>query len=936
LSARAFTFGRFRLLPEERTLLEAGRPVRISSRALDLLTVLVDHAGELVGKDELLAHAWPNTRVEENNLRVHIGTLRKVLGESSAGVSYVATVPGRGYSFVAHVQRESVQPLLAAVAPSMNADPLPAPLTRMIGRAETLVLLLSRIRKQRLVTIVGPGGMGKTTIALAVAERLSRSLEHHARFVDLSPLGDPQLLPSALASVLGIPSRSENPLSGLLAFLRDKRMLIVLDSCEHLVEAAATMVEALLKGARGVRLLATSREPLGAEGEWVERLAPLGIPESQAGLTAALALAFPAIQLFTERAAAGIEGFKLSDEDVPAAVEICQKLDGIPLAIELAAARVGLFGIPRLAARLNDRLDVLTRGRRTALPRHKTLRATLDWSYGILSGDEQVVLKRLAVFCGEFTLDSATAVASSADAAGADVPELVATLVAKSLVVASLREGVAWYRLLDTTRAYAREKLLESADFHTVTRLHAETLCKSLQALRAAPGTAVAAELTSTYKRMVDDVRAALRWCFSSDGDSEIGVTLTAAAASLFMRLSLLDEYRGHVERILNDSTLAATADRFAQMSLNLALGHLLLHMAKADPQLSRTFGRALEIAEQLGLAAHRAQALAGAWLGSTRCADYPKALEFAARFRRDADDTNGLINDLVYSRMMSLPLHYMGEFGAARHFVERALEHPLRRAQAAHDYLFYIDLEVVMYATLARNCWLQGFPDQASEAARHGLERAVSIHNATGICYSLVIAACPVAIWRGDLAEAHRLTSLLLEYSSQYSLDSWRSWAPFFERVLLSRSARSHEPFEAATFDTAALDTMQIDAIATLREGSVPAEALARVESGHVGWNAAEILRASGEQIRNDRGPEAVRSAEAAFQRSLDIARRQGAFSWQLRTATSLARLWRDQHRTREARELLADVHGRFTEGFQTADYARASALLRELSAPP
>jgi predicted ATPase/DNA-binding winged helix-turn-helix (wHTH) protein len=931
LSAGAFTFGHFRLLPEERRLLEAGRPVRIGSRALDILAVLVEHAGELVSKDQLIAHAWPNTRVEENNLRVHVGALRKLLGESPAGVSYVATIPGRGYSFVAPVQRESREPLLATIASSTTTHPLPALLIRMIGRAETLVKLLSRMRKQRLVTIVGPGGMGKTTVALAMAERLSRSLEHRACFVDLSPLADPQLLPSALASVLGIASRSENPLISLLAFLRDKRMLIVLDSCEHLVEAAAAMVEALLKGAPGVQILATSREPLGVEGEWVERLAPLGIPDSPADLSAAQALAFPAIQLFAERAAAGIEGFELSDEDVPAAVEICQKLDGIPLAIELAAARVELFGIPGLAARLKDRLAVLTRGRRTAPPRHKTLRATLDWSCGILSADERLVMRRLAIFCGEFTLDSATAVASSAEVASADVPELVATLVAKSLVVVSLRDGVACYRLLDTTRAYAREKLLESTDRHTVAKLHADTLCKFLLELRASPGSAVAAELTSTYKRLVDDVRAALRWCFSSDGDGEIGVSLTAAAASLFIRLSLLDEYRSYVERVLNDSALMARADAIAQMSLNLALGHLLLHMATTHSEMTRTFGKTLEIAEQVGLAAPRAEALAGAWLGSMRRADYPKALEFAERFQRDTAMT-GQMDELVYCRMMAHTLTYVGDFDSSQHFVERALKHPLRRTPAAHDHVFYVDLEVVMYATRARNCWLQGFADQASDAARRSLERAVSVNNATGICYSLVIAACPVAIWRGDLPEAGQLTSMLLEYSRQYSLDSWGTWVPFFERALLSRSARSHEPFEPTTFHSTALG--QIDEIATLREGSVPPEALARVESGHVGWNAAEILRVTGEQVRKYRGPEAVTSAEAAYLRSLDIARRQAALSWELRTATSLACLWRDQHRTREARDLLADVHGRFTEGFQTADYARSGALLHELSA--
>jgi predicted ATPase/DNA-binding winged helix-turn-helix (wHTH) protein len=929
LSARAFSFGEFRLLPEERTLLEAGRPVRISSRALDILTALVEHAGELVSKNQLIAQAWPNAQVEENNLRVHIGALRKLLGENSAGVSTIATVPGRGYSFVAPVERESVQPLLAAVS---VANPLPAPLTRMIGRAETLVMFLSRMRKQRLVTITGPGGMGKTTVALAMAERLSKSFEHRASFVDLSPLADPRLLPSALASVLGIPSRAENPLLGLLAFLRDRRMLIVLDSCEHLVEAAATMVESLLKGAPGVRVLATSREPLGVEGEWVERLAPLGIPESLGNLSAAQALAFPAIQLFAERAAAGIDGFELTDEEVPAAVEICQKLDGIPLAIELAAARVGLFGIPGLAMRLNDRLAVLTQGRRTASPRHKTLRATLDWSYGILSPQEQVVLTRLALFCGEFTLGSATAVATSAAVTSADVPEVIATLVAKSLVVASLRDGVAWYRLLDTTRAYARAKLLESTDFHTTAKLHAETLCKSLQALRASPGTAAAAELTSIYKQMVDDVRAALRWCFSPDGDIEIGVKLTTAAASLFMRLSLLDEYRGHVERVVKDSALMARADGFTHMRLYLALGHLLLHMATIDSQLTSTFGRALQIAEQEGPASARAEALVGAWLGSTRCADYPKAIEFAERFRRDAA-TAGQMDELVYSRMMAIPLHYMGDFGAARHFIEHGLSQLLGKARAAYDYFFYIDLELVMYATLARNCWLQGFPDQAHDAAKRSLERAISINSATGICYSLVIAACPVAIWRGDLPEARRLTSMLLEQSRQYSLGSWGSWVPFFERILLSRSARSPEPFETAPFDTAAPDTIQIDAIATLREGILPPEALARVESGRIGWNAAEILRVSGEQARKDRGPQAAQSAEAAYLRSLDIARRQGALSWELRTATSLAGLWRTQNRGQEARELLADVHGRFTEGFQTADYARADAVLLELS---
>jgi hypothetical protein len=204
-------------------------------------------------------------------------------------------------------------------------------------------------------------------------------------------------------------------------------------------------------------------------------------------------------------------------------------------------------------------------------------------------------------------------------------------------------------------------------------------------------------------------------------------VRLTGAAAPLFLRLSLVDEYRGHVARVMKDSALMATADRLAQMNLHLAQGHILLHMQTTDSRLTSTFGRALDIAEQVGLAAPRAEALVGAWIASTRSADYLKALEFAERFRRDAA-MSGQIDELVHSRMMAVPLHCVGEFSTARHFVERALGHQLRRAQAAHDHLFYVDLEASMYAILARTLWLQGFPDQAGDAARRSLERAVSI----------------------------------------------------------------------------------------------------------------------------------------------------------------------------------------------------------------
>jgi predicted ATPase/DNA-binding winged helix-turn-helix (wHTH) protein len=921
LAAVAFTFGPFRLLPEERVLLENGKAVRLGGRALDILTALVVRSGTLISKQELISYAWPRARVEEANLRVHIGALRNALGENRAGVRYIATVAGRGYCFVAPVHCEDA-PAVAALPPGLSSATLPVPITRMIGRDDVVVSLLSQMRTRRFVTIVGPGGMGKTRIAVAVAARFSASLQQQAQFVDFSRLSDPQLLPSSLASVLGVTSSSEEPFRGVVDYLRDKQMLILIDSCEHVVDAAAILVEVVLKAGPGIQVLATSREPLRAEGEYVRRLAPLRMPSTPANLTATQALAFPAIELFAERASMSFEDFELTDADVPAAVATCTKLDGLPLAIELAAGRIGPFGIRELAKRLDDRFSLLAQGRRTALPRHKTLRATLDWSYGILAQREQAILRRVAVFCGEFTMDSAQAVAASEGIGSGDVLDGVTSLIAKSLISVVLRVAFTTYRLLETTRAYAHEKLLESDEILRIRRLHAEDCSRTMREVEAASRSATLAERVTFYRRRIDDVRTALEWAYSRDGDSGFGVTLTATCAPMFLRLSLLDEYRGHVEQALRNSAAMPTSDASVMRHLNLALGHLLLHMEKDAAQMHAAFGRAFKITDETNVQEQDSRALAGIWLGTLFSGDYPAALALAQRVQRDAGDAA----DLVHGRMMALSLHYMGEFREASRFIERILQHPLRSAPLEHDKVFFIDLEVATYTVSARNAWIEGYPDRASDMARHGVERALSIDNAVGICYALGIGALPVAVWRGDLPEARRLATMLLEYAGKYGLRFWQSWARLHQRAALS--------LEEVRPEAAALTAIQIDAIATLREDIVPAEALTRVESGRVGWSAAEILRVAGEAIRRDGADDSAQVAEAIVHRSLDLARRQSALSWELRTATSLARLWKDQHRVGAACELLSAVRDRFGEGFQTRDFLKADRLLHDLRA--
>jgi predicted ATPase/DNA-binding winged helix-turn-helix (wHTH) protein len=615
MDEETFAFGSFHLIPAQRMLFEDGRPLRLGSRALDILVTLVERAGETIHKDQLIARTWPDTVVDEGALRTHVAALRKTLGDGRAGNRYIANNSGRGYSFVAPVTRE--QGRAAATAPPDRAavrGNLPAPLTSIVGRDDIIAALAAQLGRRRFLTIVGPGGIGKTTVALAVAEKVSASYEDGVWLVELASLPDPDLVASALGTVLGISLPGINPISGLAGWLRDKHALIVLDSCEHVIGAVAAIAEAILKAAVRVSILATSREPLRAEGEWRHRLSSLELPPRSDDLTPDGALQYSAVQLFNERALAITDGFVLGDGEVVPVLEICHRLDGMPLALELAAARVDVFGVKGLAARLDDRFAVLTSGRRTALPRHQTLRAAMDWSYEVLPETEQIILRHLAVFQGDFAIDAAAAVATDDRIGTGDVFEGIANLAAKSLISTDISSDLTYHRLLDTTRAYALEKLSESGEIARVRALHAEYCRDLFEHAETEWETRPTAEWLAEYGRQIDNLRAALDWAFSPGGDGSIGVALTAAAVPLWMQLSLLEECRGRIERAL--AALAAGADRDArcEMKLHAALGGSLIYARGTVAEIGAAWTRVLELAESLDDGEYQLRSLLGLW----------------------------------------------------------------------------------------------------------------------------------------------------------------------------------------------------------------------------------------------------------------------------------------------------------------------------------
>lgn len=917
--------------------------VQIGARAFEILTCLVEHPGEIVSKEDLIARVWPNVFVQEANLKVHVATLRQVLGDGQGGNRFIVNVPGRGYRFVAEVSHRTAhfRTDSPAVAVTVSHN-LPAPLTRILGRAELIPSIAKQISERRFVSIVGPGGIGKTTIALAIANTLTASYREGCRFLDLAPLSDPKLVPSALAVLLGVGTNSDDPVPSLIAFLQDKQMLIFLDSCEHMIEAVAVFSEQLLRGAPGVHVLATSREPLRAAGEVVRRLPPLETPPLLDAITASQALKYSAVELFVECAAARIDGFALTDDDAPLVADICHRLDGNALGIELAAGRVETFGVSGVAARLVDRFRLLTGGRRSALPRHQTLVATLDWSYDLLPDVEQTVLRRLSVFAGDFSLEAAAAVASDESITESDVVAAVANLAAKSLVSADITSRIARYRLLDTTSAYARRKLNEVGEFESAALRHADYFRALFD--RAEIGTdGKSSTLWRTkYAGHIDNVRGALDWAFSPNGNLASGIALTISTVNLWLNLSLMDECRRRVKRAISHLGSATTTPR-PEMQLFTALG-VALYSIGPGPESRMAWTRVKRIAENLKDTDYQLRAHWGIWTVCVTGDNHRNGLALAQEFVTLAENSRDPEGLLVGERLVGTSRHFLGEQAVARQCLERMLDRaPL--GNPADILRFQFDQSVAARAFLGRILWLKGLPDAAMEAVNRSVTDAQSIGHSLSLCYALGQGACPISLFAGDLAVAEQYAALLVDHSTRHGLALWATMGRCFQGMVAIRrgqedpglkllQAATNELRDAgyALYLTACLAELADALGRTGKTGEaliVIDEALEQARRYDERWCIAELLRVRAELLLLQASSATDMAAEDHLQKSLDWARQCESLAWELRTATSVCRLRYKQNQAAQGREQLAPIYAKFTEGLHTADLTAARLLL-------
>lgn len=931
-------FGTFRLSRARKLLTDGAGPVPLGSRAFDLLAVLASRPGEVVTKDELTALVWPDTVVEESSLRVHVAALRRALGDGKGGARFVINAPGRGYSFVASVRvladddrPDDPQDPVSLGGPGVHGH-LPGRLTRLVGREAVTGRVMHNLAERRFVTLVGPGGIGKTAMAIDIAGTLAAEFEDGVVFVDLALVDDAVDAPAAISARLGISNRVVDAEPVLGTLLRGKHMLLVLDNCEHVSGVVAPLIQRQLLVSPRLHVLATSREPLGVVSETLHRLQGLDVPPPSPTLTRDEAMRHESVRLFVQRASASSGSFVLSDEDAPLVGDICRWLAGNPLAIELVAVRTDLYGLAELAAMLDTRLLRSRQARRTLLPRHRTLAAMLDWSYQLLSAQEQAVLCRLAVFRAGFSMESASQVAADALLEPGDVVDTILRLAAKSLVLSDVRSGAARYELSGLTRTYVYEKFLTSGDHVATRHRHARVMLEALDQSRKGWPTAHKGQWMASYGLLMDDVLAAIEFALSMPEHRDLGIDLLTAGMTLGVRFARFGEFEALTKQALR-TVEDGSPDPARELRLRAILIYLLESQHGASDRLADEVLKARRLGAEQGDTWIQIDTQVLEFIRSWAAGDYADMLAQGARFAAIAQASDDPIASQVADRVQAQASHFAGDHDRARLLCERVLSSPIRRGPLTST-TGTTDFGISMRIILARIHWIQGRAELAAAVADEAIECA-RLDEPQSLCLGLAFAACPIALWSGDLDKARKLIELLREQASDHSLRGfWLPWAQALGELLDHRDDGRLESASSEFIRSASqYGLLLVDHLFTVEPELAAAGALGQERGFEASWCAPELRRLAGERLLR-LGPEAggERAAEACFQSAVAMARKQNAMAWELRAATSLARLWQRQSRDHEAYRLLAAVYERMPQGRGTADLLEAKAALVEM----
>lgn len=866
---------------------------------MDLLLALAEAAGEVVSKKTLLAQVWPDTVVEEGSLRFHLVALRKALTDGGSGSTYITNIAGRGYCFVFPVVRNcgSASPANGNTATLASLSrTLPASAASVVGREDAIAVVVEQLRQRRFVTVVGPGGIGKTTVAIAASNALLAFFGGDIVFADLSLINDPTLVAPTLAAAMGLTLRAEESAAGIADHLLHRKTLLVLDCCEHVIDSVAALTERLVRDASQVHVLVTSREALRVDGEYVHRLAPLDYPPATSDLNAAQALSFSAVRLFVDRAASSGSDFMLSDADAPLVAKLCRELDGIALAIELAAGRLEAYGLRGIVDLLDRRIKLMWHGRRTAVPRQQTLGATLDWSHNLLTDTERLALRRVSVFVGGFSLEAAAFVVATNGLSIADASEAIGNLVGKSLLNVDAGGTTLRYMLLDTTRAYASGKLLDSSEADEVALRHATYFAGWLTGNRAATVIDRDAETAE-----VGNLRVALGTCLTGARHPSLGCVLAAGSARIFLARSLLVECTTWASLALQNLP-ADVRGTLLELDLETALGQALTFKGGDKYEIERAFAHALEISVSLQDTESQFRILNSLAMARHRAGDFQGALETA----RQAETTAALTRDAdsvaIADSMLGVALHMVGQIAEADRRWERVIVYGAIADRLSTTVRFGFDHHVRALCGRARSLWLQGEYAQASAGASRAIHEAERLGHPATLCIALIWAGS-VFVWQGDQTRIAEIIEKLSTQARLHSLGPYLAVAQGLEGQLLMQKGQpdaavallreclralksNHYEMLSTTFVIALAEALS-DAGLDRDAMAASTDAIRRIESGGDRIYLPEALHVNSRLLAK-RGD--LEQAAALLIQAAEVASSQESEQWEVRARAALA----------------------------------------------
>ena len=724
-----------------------------------------------------------------------------------------------------------------------------------------------------------------------------------------------------------MPTVAGAPSSRLLKHLAGQEALIVVDNCEHVLEPLAPLLERILDECPGVRLLATSREPVRAAGEWIHLLATLAFPLNADPLNVQDALSFSAVHLFAERARASDDRFELTEANVADVIAVCRQLDGIPLAIELTAALVRVFSLRGVLDGLGEKLLTLGSGRRMAVSRHQTLHAMLDWSHQLLSPVEKSVLHDLSVFTTGMSMDCAVVVAGGDDLCATDVRLTVAALSNKSWLYADAMSEPVRFHMHGLARTFAQEQLRASGAWDRATRRHADHMQDKIREAKHDWPLLERDDWLARYAPFSVDVRAAISRTLHQPEGTARAEALMADAWVLGFQLQQFTDYNVLARQILK-ALEGKGGDPMAELRMHRIIA--LLDGPQISPRTRDTVHgeKALALAKQIGSDELLLSCLVINFLEKVSNGDYQGALENGLYLQERAGRLNDPLAIPSCERMLAVSHHLLGHHDIAKDMAGRVVAHHGWKPSFAMP-ATVLSQQAGARIVLARTEWLQGRPDSARALCLE-LVRKATEQDDMSLSQAIGLAALPVAMWRGDWAQARELSALLRGEANRRGLMfEWAAWLEVIDTIL---DLGPENPQCSQALD-ASSNRMPVDHAVTFNRHSLDPHASERLHSGQVSWCAPELMRAQALarlEAKNST-PAQMAQAEALLEESLRLARQQGALGWALRAATSLAQWWAGGPRAEEGRSLLATLLAQFTEGLDTQDLVRARAVLND-----